>query len=95
MKKNMSYELWAIGFTKDEQCTDFEQLLAEFPYTEEGKQEALRQLREMKSCNIPNLPEEVALLDIVLEEVADFSDTERSAFEIAGSKWLEVDREIS
>lgn len=93
-----NYELWAMGFNANEECTDFEVMIAEFPYTEEGKAAGLEKLRNITAeeiGTITTIPEDVKLLDLALEEVKDFSETERSAFNIAGTRWLEVNHAVS
>lgn len=92
--KNKNYELWAIGFTAEEECTDFDVLIAEFPHTNHGKEDGIQKLRTITADEIKkitNIPEEVKLLDLALEECADFSDTEHSAIEIVGTRWISTD----
>lgn len=92
MKKNYGYELWAMGFTEDEESTDYDELLAEFPHTKKGKEEAIELLREVKAetLRLSDYPE-VKLIELAVEEVADFSDTERSAVDIVATRWIERD----
>ena len=87
-RKNYSYELWAIGYTEDEGITDYDELVAEFPHTETGKMEGLQKLRTIQPADLGKLPDDVKLVHFALEEVADFSKTERSAVDIVGERWV-------
>lgn len=94
--KNKEYELWAMGYTADEECTDYDVCIARFPYTEQGRVNGLKALTTItiKEINeIEPTTEDVKLVSLALEEVADFSDHERAAYEVVGTRWIEVDNE--
>lgn len=83
-----SYELWAYGYNKNEEITDYDEFLAEFPHTPQGLLDALELLREVKAETLRIDDPNVDSVCLAVEETATFSETENAAIDIKGTRWL-------
>ena len=78
----VSYEVWALGYTDDEDCTDAEYLLGEFDDPDEAVEFAENLTMFNISCaadeetGCEGIPEEVAFFSIEVEAVVEDPDDE-------------------
>ena len=88
--KGKTYELWAYGYNKNEEITDYDEYLAEFPHTDKGLEDALQLLREVKleTLRLDGF-DNVDSICLVVEEVFEFPNGETSAQEVKGTRWLQ------
>ena len=96
--EKVRYELWAVGYDEEECCMDYEELLAEFPHTPEGKEEAIDLLRNVKweglrISSFSAAPESIVSVCLAVEEIGKFTETDESPVDVCGTRWLDKPEE--
>ena len=71
--KEAEYQVWVLGYDKNQAITDFEHLVKKDKDAELMVEYAKRYVEEEK-YNILARPEEVEYLEVVVETVVDFED---------------------
>jgi hypothetical protein len=72
--KPAKYQVWVLGYNKDEAITDYEALVKVFDSAEDAVEYAKNFVDEKSYETLAPFPAEVAYLEILVETVVDFED---------------------
>jgi hypothetical protein len=72
--KPAKYQVYALGYNKDEAITDYEAFVKEFDKAEDAVEYAKNFVDEKRYETLAPFPAEVAYLEILVETVVDFED---------------------
>ena len=72
--KPAKYQVWALGYNKDESITDYDALVKEFDKAEDAVEYAKNFVDEKCYETLAPLPADVTYLEILVETVVDLED---------------------